>query len=186
MGIYSGERLSPTEKQAFIESLYREHFDILTRYVFNMVGSRMLAEDIVQDTFCEAVKAADKLYGHPNKGGWLMKTAKNKMKEARRKAGPEGLLSVDDFLPELMDMEEKYSLVELNIIMDNIFNEHERRLFRMYYIMGYTAKELAKIENITESNLKVRMHRLRKRLLEKVGVFCLIFLMGFCFWLNGM
>lgn len=186
MDIYSGEQLSPKEKQAFIESLYREHFDILTRYVFSMVESRVLTEDIVQDTFCEAVKAAGKLYAHPNQGGWLMKTAKNKIKEARRKAGPEGFLCVDDFLPELMNMEERYSLVELNIIMENIFSEHEWRLFRMYYIMGYTAKELAEIENITENNLKVRMHRLRKRLLENVSVLCLAFLIVCCFRLTGI
>lgn len=76
-------RMHP-QRARFLEQLYHDHFDRLTMYAAAVLKSRSRAQDVVQDTFHEAVRHIDTLADHPNPGGWLMLALKNKLREAER------------------------------------------------------------------------------------------------------
>jgi len=67
-----------------IERLYREYVKKLTIYAVSILQNQALAQDVVQDTFHEAIKHAELLLSHDNPGGWLMATLKYKIKESER------------------------------------------------------------------------------------------------------
>ncbi|MGM9602277.1 MAG: RNA polymerase sigma factor [Faecousia sp.] len=68
-----------TREDDLIESLYCSEYAKLLGYALKRVGKMDLAQDLVQDTFHEAVKYREKLRSHPNPQGWLMQTLKNKV-----------------------------------------------------------------------------------------------------------
>ena len=60
------------EQDAFIEKLYHEFFTQLWIYAKAALGDPEQAQEVVQDTFHEAVRHIDLLVVHDNPKGWLM------------------------------------------------------------------------------------------------------------------
>ena len=77
------DRMHPQQARP-LEQLYHDNFDLLTIYAAASLKSRSRAQDVVQDIFHEAARHIDTLTEHPNPGGWLMVTLKNKLREAER------------------------------------------------------------------------------------------------------
>lgn len=67
-----------------IERLYKEYFEKLLHYAEKVLLDHDRAQDVVQDTFCEALKQKEILANQPNPGGWLIKTVKFKLRESER------------------------------------------------------------------------------------------------------
>lgn len=72
------------EQDKLIEQLHRSYFGKLMLYAAACLKDRSRAQDVVQDTFHEAVRHIDTLLTHPNPGGWLMQTLKYKIREDAR------------------------------------------------------------------------------------------------------
>lgn len=72
------------DQDRLMEQLYHDYFGKLTMYAAASLRSQSRAQDIVQDTFHEALRHIDTLMEHPNPGGWLMVTLKNKLREEER------------------------------------------------------------------------------------------------------
>lgn len=156
--------------QEFITALYIDNY----RKMMSMVGKDLichsLAEDIVQETFCEALRNIDELSKHENPGGWLMETAKFKMKEIKRRINARSIHEAEEVELELESIKNEYGLVELSIIMDSTLTIHEKTLFHMFYMEGYSVKEMARLENISESNFRVKMLRIRAKIINALEV----------------
>ena len=147
----------------FVEELYKEYYNKMLNMVRKDTLCGSMAEDIVQDAFAEAVRNAEKLYTHENPGGWLMETAKFKTMGVHRRVQKRALMETEDILLEIKGYEADYGLIELHMVMDEVLNEHELMLLHMFYYAGYSVKELAVMEGITEGNFKVRMLRIRNK-----------------------
>ena len=72
------------EQDAFIEKLYHEFFTQLWIYAKAALGDPEQTQEVVQDTFHEAVRHIDILMAHDNPKGWLMDALKKKIMHARR------------------------------------------------------------------------------------------------------
>lgn len=144
-----------------IEALYKQNYNKMLNVVRKDIFCAAMADDIVQEAFMEAVRNADKLYQHENPGGWLMETAKRKALATHARLRRRSIMETEEVLLELKGYESDYGLVELHLVMEEVLNEHETMLLRMYYFGGYSAREMAAMEGITEVNFKVRMLRIR-------------------------
>ena len=65
------------EEEEYIERLYREMYTRLCIYAMSALGSKALAEEVVQDTFRIACIKPDGLMSSKNPRGWLVNTLKN-------------------------------------------------------------------------------------------------------------
>lgn len=66
-----------------------EHGDALFRYARSRVGSRELAEDLVQDAFLAALQSRDRFQGRATVRTWLLSILRHKILDHyRRAAGP--------------------------------------------------------------------------------------------------
>ncbi len=153
----------------FITKLYEENYEFLLNYVLRNLKTNnfLVAEDIVHDTFCEAIKKEDILKEHVNPVGWLMQVTKYKIKSASRLSCNSEVFYHDSGKYQIPYTEEQYNLTELRMIIDKTFNDKEKKLFNLFYYEGYSVKEIAEKEEISEGNVKIRMMRLRKKLIAR-------------------
>lgn len=156
------------ETRAFIEELYKKHYrDMMTMISKDALWVSM-AEDIVQDTFAEAMRNAEELLTYENPGDWLMETAKQKMAASQNHFMKRDKREVMALEVEISGMEADCGFAELSFLVNQALTLHEKTLFYKYYYGGYSARELADLENITEGAFKIRMLRLRRRLQKRI------------------
>ena len=60
-----------------IESIYKEYFSIVYRYILSISKNPAVAEDITQETFFKAMKKIDGFRGESSIKVWLCQIAKN-------------------------------------------------------------------------------------------------------------
>ncbi len=187
MTIYKRQKnFSPAEKKEF-SKLYQEYQPFLMRYVNAVVKDKSLAEDIVQEAFCETLCQFDKFRDHPNQKGWLINVARFKIREISRKMHSRELLPLQDELIQPGKMEIGYEMKELDELMSKAFDENEREYFLKYYLWGYSVKELADTEGVTENSMRVKLFRLKEklsRLMNIMVVLCVTVNFVFIQWIG--
>lgn len=169
------QRSFSSDEEREFSKLYQKYQPFLLRYVSVLVKDKALAEDIVQETFCEVLDQFEKFCKHPNQKGWLVKAAGYKMKEISRKMNSKELVPLQEDIIQPMKNDIGYEMKELDIVMSEVFDENEREYFLKYYLRGYSVKELADMEGVTENNMRVRLYRLKEKLrslLNPVLVLC--------------
>jgi len=161
-----------------IEKLHREYFAKMLIYATNILGDRDRAQDVVQDTFHEAIIHITEIENHTNPGGWLMQTLKNKIRDSERAR----LRFIKHFLSLDSD-------VNINLLIDNnSFTQTSAGEENCSYIIekiekALTSEEFKLLKRLTldkashlqvssEFNISVyacqkRLERIRKKLLRK-------------------
>lgn len=160
-----GKKRNSLEERTEIDRLYVEYKPKLMQFVMATVENEDVAEDIVQDTFYEALRKYDVFKEHPHQIGWLYKAAGYKIKEYLRKMQLRNSVCMEsDVIDEVLDYEGGYNEAESQMILYETLTQDELLRFRRYYIWGESTEEIAKKENITENNMRVRLTRLRQKI----------------------
>ena len=177
-GIQSGQ------KDLFYELVKRYEGKI---YNFGLKLCRDIgdAEDLVQDTFLNVFRYL-KDFRHETKfKNWLYKIASNVCIKKKRKSkfAPDRELPLDDFLPgeddrapsELPD----WAALPLEKLLNEELSENLKKSiaslpekYRMVFVLrdveGFNTDETAQILNVSPASVKVRLHRARLFLREKI------------------
>jgi RNA polymerase sigma-70 factor, ECF subfamily len=179
---------SAKEDVAQYEQIVRDNISWMLSLSTRILNDRTLAEDAVQEAFQNVFKSLDKFEGRSSLKSWLHRITVNaclgELRQIKRKAEQ----NIDELLPEfdqadcriearwdqLLTVEqifEKESLVAL--VHEKIYElpEEYRIVLLLRDIEGYSIKEVVEIIDITESNVKVRLHRARaalKKILEPI------------------
>jgi RNA polymerase sigma-70 factor (ECF subfamily) len=165
--------------------LVKRYEQKLYNFSLRMCRDHSDAEDMVQDTFLNVFKYLKDFRYETKFKNWLYKVAASTCIKKRRKSkfAPERELSLDEFLPsdeaEAVDHVPNWAQMPL----DRLLNEelagavHQGilaipRKYRMVIVLrdieGFSTAETAQILNLSESNVKVRLHRARLYLREKL------------------
>ena len=149
----------------YLQKLFQQYYKLLLNYVMARLTHKniMVAEDIVQSVFLEAWRKRSTLKDHPNPVGWLIKTGDYKMR-AWKRLGSTSEVSLDERPIESGATDYRLSAVEILIAVEAILNEREQELFRSYFIEGYSIREMAERERITETAFKMRVFRMREKI----------------------
>jgi RNA polymerase sigma factor (sigma-70 family) len=130
------------------------------------------AEEIAQDAFVKAFQALDTFKGESKFSTWLYKIIYNVSIARLRKKRLEvisidddqnsdfNVCETDDFLTQLM-IEEQNAIVRSCIEQ---LPAGERALIILYYMNESTVREIAHITGDTESNVKIKLFRIRNKL----------------------
>ena len=73
--------MTTLEEKAFLDALYADNSEDLKKFLLKLTLNPDITDDVLQETFCEACKKAEKLMVHPCPRGWLFITARLKLKE---------------------------------------------------------------------------------------------------------
>ena len=71
-----------------MEEIYQQYAKTVYRYLFSLVRDPDLAEELTQETFCQAIRSIDRYDGSCRITTWLCAIAKNVLRTHRRKHPP--------------------------------------------------------------------------------------------------
>jgi len=163
--------------------------DYLYSYSLSRLSNASLAEDLIQETFLAALKAAPSFKGNSSFKTWLTSILKRKIIDHFRKNSRKKEYSVEDFsspfikegikkgswdqdrVPSPWD-EDKKADIHNDAFMHTVdgclsdLQEKWRSVFVLKTMEGLSTEEICKVMDITPSNLWVIMHRSRLQLRE--------------------
>lgn len=163
------------DQDAFLEKLYRTYFQQLYKYACCALDNQDLAEEVVQDAFHEAVHHIDKLMIHPNPGGWLRLTVKNKIAHSRRDINRYMLRFVsldanptyENVIPSVEESHPQQAESLLQAIR-NLLTDEEWILLRRITLEKRSYKLVAKEFGVTVWTCQKRIQRIREKLRQSL------------------
>ncbi len=148
--------------------IYEIYIKKIYRYVYFMVYSKELAEDITQNAF---IKAWISLPGFDQKRGtfqsYLYAIARNLVFDFQRKRKEISLEVIADILPSNEDLEEivNQSMVkEITQKALSTLEDEEKEIVVLRYFEEMSYAEIGKILGKGEGAVRVRLHRILKKL----------------------
>ena len=157
----------------------------LYNFSLRMCRDHSDAEDMIQETFLNVFKYLKDFRYETKFKNWLYKVAASTCIKKRRKSkfAPEKELSLDDFLPgiesEIPDQVPDWAMMPLDKLLNQELSSaiHQEILslpkkYRLVIVLrdieGFSTAETAQILNLSPSNVKVRLHRARLYLRDKL------------------
>ena len=153
-----------------IQDLYERHFEELRRYCLQLSRSGDVAFDLVQETFLKALEREELLLSlsPEQQRAWLYKAARNLFLDGVRRSA---LLQRKQNL--LLDEEEQiesgFSRTETELLLLRLPAE-DRTLFRLRYLEGYSAVELAEMFDMPPATVRTRLLRARLSLKKEMSL----------------
>jgi len=154
----------------FFRELYQRHFKTIFRFVLVRTGSDQdLTADLTQQTF---VKAMANISRYENRGvpfvAWLYRIALNEINLHYRNSTKARTVSIEESVVKnfIEEIDEDYSDIKLQALKQTLSEQDEEvvQLIEMRFFEKRSFKELGEILGITESNAKVKVHRILKKL----------------------
>lgn len=172
-------------RKALFYDLVKKYEQKLYNFGLRMCNEPRDAEDMVQDTFLNVYRyLADFRYEASFKN-WLYRIASFACIKKKRKSkyAPQKEISLEDFIPEdkenIPDSLPDWASEPLEKVLNDELSENIRKSilslpekYRIVLVLrdieGFDTKETAQILNIKPANVKVRLHRARLFLKEKL------------------
>jgi RNA polymerase sigma-70 factor (ECF subfamily) len=157
----------------------------LYNFSLRMCRDHSDAEDMIQETFLNVFKYLKNFRYETKFKNWLYKVAASTCIKKRRKSkfAPDKELSLDEFRPanetEIPDHVPDWALMPLDKLLNHelssMINQEILSLPKKYRLIivlrdieGFSTLETAQILNLSPSNVKVRLHRARLYLRDKL------------------
>lgn len=151
----------------FVERYSRPVFTLIARVVSNQED----AEELTQDTFLKAFEHLSSFKAESGFSTWIYRIAYNTALSAARKRKfdtcslDESLLAsvTDEQTDTALDNDTEEQLALLEKAMERLDAE-ERALITLFYMEEKSMKEISLITGLSENHVKVKLHRIRKKL----------------------
>ncbi len=172
------------------QTAYAELVERYSSTIYNLalrvMGDREEAEEVLQETFLSAFRAVGRFEGRSQLGTWLYRIAYNAaLMRLRKRRLP--TTSIDepvgnedgDFMPrQFVDWTRLPDEMVLSGELRGALNaavatlpETLRTVFVLRDIEGVSTAEAAEVLGLTETNVKVRLHRARLALRERLSAY---------------
>jgi RNA polymerase sigma factor (sigma-70 family) len=150
--------------------LVNEYKDIAFNLALGIVKNKENAKDITQDSFLKVLENIKGFRNESKFSTWLYKIVYNQSIQFIQKTNSTNLIDIEsvkanDFINDYSNGEDKY--LELYQIIDQL-EDNERNIVKLFYLAEKSIKDINSITGLSISNIKVILHRARKRLHEKL------------------
>jgi RNA polymerase sigma-70 factor (ECF subfamily) len=167
----------PNAFAAFFDS----HVDRVYRLAMGILGNEADAEEVTQATFVSAMESIDHFEPHARLSTWLYRIAHNHAMMLIRRRHPADALPEDDGLPMPTALVDWTTVPEDRLLGDEARQElwtaiaHLPQGLRAAFILrdveGLSTADCSYAQSITEAACKVRLHRARLLLRERLSVY---------------
>src|SRR5262244_1773008 len=158
-------------ERALFEILMRRYNRRLFRVTRSIVGNDLEAEDIIQDAYVRAYEHLNQFEGRARFSTWLTKIAIYEAYARARRVDHQKVDSISMLEGMGMDMkangrdpEQQIYNAELKTLLEKAFDalpDDYRSVFMLREIEGLSTAETAECLEISEENVKTRLHRAR-------------------------
>ena len=139
--------------------------------VFNVCRSKQDTEEATQDVVMKIINKADTFDYSCKLKTWMYSIAKRTAIDYRRRVKYTADIDTtfdmksEDDTSHLVKQSEEQKLIESLL---SSLPSIERDLIEMFYLKELSIKEIEEITDLTASNIKVKLYRIRKSLVEKM------------------
>ena len=143
---------------------YEQYNERLLKYALYLTHNRNNAEELVQETFYRAIRGANSYRGECSVSTWLNRIMKNcflneqksKRYQDTTREDMSDYVTVDvlGIQADKMDLKQGLKLLPSNY----------RKIVEQYYLYGFSLREIAELENKSESWARVTLFRAREQL----------------------
>lgn len=172
-------------RSELFQQLVTKYQQKLYNFGMRMCGDAHDAEDLVQETFLNVFRYLEGFRYETRFKNWMFRVATTTCLKAKRrpKHAPDRELSLEEFLPgegeDLPDQAPAWAQRPLEQLLNEELANHIKQAilelpkkYRMVVVLrdqeGFSTEETAQILDITVANAKVRLHRARLFLREKL------------------
>ncbi len=149
--------------------IVRRFQDMACGYAYSILGDFHLAEDVAQEAFLEAYRQIRNLRNPDAFPGWFRRIVFKYCDRMTRRKGVQTVnlheavgMSADDVGPS--EISEEYEMQEKVLEAIKALPEHQRTATTLFYINGYSQKEVAEFLEVPVTTVKGRLHRGRNKL----------------------
>jgi RNA polymerase sigma-70 factor (ECF subfamily) len=162
-------RLRPRDDardRARVEELFRQHERGLGTFLVQIIASRPLAEDLLQETFLAALAARARLDAVRDPRAWLYGIARNQAlgalrRSRRERAAYERLARQHD-----ASAPDPAAALAVRDLLERHLSAEDRTLLVLRYLHGFSAEELAQMSGRSPEALRQRLSRARRALVK--------------------
>lgn len=148
--------------------LYERHAAAVFRVAYRITGSRMEAEDVLQDVFVGLRRALGSYVEQGRFGAWLRRVAARTALMRLRRREPEASPQLDFVAgPRSARPDRTVDLLEVRRALAEM-SESNRIVFLMKEVEGYAHREIAEMLGISVAASRVRLHRAWRSLERRV------------------
>jgi RNA polymerase sigma-70 factor (ECF subfamily) len=158
-------------ERALFEILMRRYNRRLFRVIRSIVPNELEAEDIIQDAYVRAYQHLNQFEGRAQFSTWLTKIAIYEAYARVRRVDHQKVDSISvleghgmDVKANGRDPEQQIYNAELKMVLEKAFDalpDDYRSVFMLREIEGLSTAETAQCLELTEENVKTRLHRAR-------------------------
>jgi len=148
------------------EELYQEFSPRIYKLCLSYSGDRLFADDLHQETWIAVWNSLPKFRNESKIGTWIYRIAINTCLTGIKKQTKKSDHS-EEILARLVHEEIHDPTKEINLLYESIskLKENERIIITLV-LEEKSYEEIAEITGITENNLRVKIHRIKKELKE--------------------
>ena len=153
-----------------MDSIYKEHAEFVYKYLLSLCHEEDTAEELTQETFCQAVQSSYRYDGSCKVYTWLCQIAKHlwyRELERRKKKGtlpiPETMASGEYALDEKLCLrEEKMELFRKVHILDEVSKE----IVFLRITGAFSFKEIGELFGKNENWARVTFYRAKQKIMK--------------------
>lgn len=153
-----------------------KHKDLVFTVALRIVRNREDAEEIAQDTFLKVYQSLKSFKKESKFSTWLYRIVYNTAISKIRKRQLETTdleyeiienYTLDNIKEDVSRLEYDEQKILINKVIEKLSPE-ESTLINLFYLKEYSTEEISEIMNLSKANVKVKLHRIRKRLYKEV------------------
>ncbi len=144
-----------------VERVFEEYGNMLYRIAFVMMKNTFDAEDVVQDTLIKYMERRECFETEEHRKAWLIRVDSNICKNRLRFYRNHPSISMEE-------LSRYYENGEDTEVMDALLRlpQKYREILYLHYVEGYQGKEIAAMLRLSESAVRKRLERGRRKLGE--------------------
>ena len=156
-----------------MEEIYKEYSKIVYNYLLSLTCNSEIAEELMQETFYNAVKNINKFRNECSMKTWLCKIAKNKWIDYLKKSNISSEVSIDEIEEKFIlvnSFEEEFSDKENVIDLYKKIHRLDEKTREVIYLRiraDLSFKEIGEIMGETENWARVTFYRAKVKLKEE-------------------
>ena len=148
-----------------MDEIYHKYADTVYRYLYSKTRDASLSEELTQETFCQAIRTADRFDGSSNVTTWLCGIASNVLRTYWRRHPYEPEVSERDSVggsveEELLDGMYRVELMRLLHAME----DPGREVLYLRIFGDLSFREIGEVFSKTENWARVTYYRAKEKL----------------------
>ena len=146
--------------------LIDKYKDIAFNLALSIVKNREDAKDITQDSFLKIIENINRFRSDSKFSTWLYRIVYNQSIGFIKRENRTNQVDYS-LLVETTDNNQEDSIQDLYKAINKL-EDTDRNIIMLFYLAEKSIKEIAQITGLSISNIKVILHRARKKLFEKM------------------